>query len=98
MVGNRTTNIGVDKTTNIGGDIPPQEDMKSSTNTLEDESIIMRVHPPDIDDDIIRRQIKINTEIQEELRALRTMINRMDSRIAKNTFDLVKHRLGESKA
>lgn len=87
MYGNRITNID--------GDIPPQEDMKSSTNTLEDESVIMRVHTPEIDDDVIRRQIKINVETQEELRMLRSLINKMDSKIAKNTFDLVKHRLGE---
>ena len=51
---------------------------------------------PKTDDDIIRRQIAVNVEIQEELRMLRSLINKMDSKIAKNTFDLVKHRLGDS--
>ena len=51
---------------------------------------------PETDDDIIRRQIAVNVEIQEELRMLRSLINKMDSKIAKNTFDLVKHRLGDS--
>ena len=51
---------------------------------------------PKTDDDIIRRQIAVKVEIQEELRMLRSLINKMDSKIAKNTFDLVKHRLGDS--